>query len=395
MSSGSLVGHDQVHRGGEYFVVLIMLCTYLLRYSKSKSLTQTMGQIHATPEVLLLERMLQIYSPSREEAVISAFLVDEMKSIGFQAYRDEVNNAIGILGSGKKVIILLGHMDTVTGQIPVEIRDSKLFGRGAVDAKGPLACFICAAARLKKEIESLDRKLIVIGAVEEEAATSRGALQAIKDFSPPDFCIIGEPSGWNAITLGYKGRLLVDYRLEIALKHSAGKGKLVCDQAVDFWNEIKSWCERFNQGKGVFETIDPSIRSFNSEHNGLTEVACLKMGFRLPTDFLLEDFKNVLRIQVGSEAQLSFSGGEAAVRTGKSNPLVNAFLRAIRGLGGQPKFKVKTGTADMNVVAPYWKCPIVAYGPGDSALDHTPEEHIEIAEYSKAIDVLESVLRTL
>jgi LysW-gamma-L-lysine carboxypeptidase len=47
----------------------------------------------------------------------------------------------------------------------------------------------------------------------------------------------------------------------------------------------------------------------------------------------------------------------------------------------------------MNVVAPVWKCPIVAYGPGDSALDHTPNEHLELDEYWKAVNVLEQSLR--
>ena len=49
----------------------------------------------------------------------------------------------------------------------------------------------------------------------------------------------------------------------------------------------------------------------------------------------------------------------------------------------------------MNVVAPVWKCPIVAYGPGDSSLDHTPNEHLELDEYWKAVNVLEQTLRSL
>lgn len=49
----------------------------------------------------------------------------------------------------------------------------------------------------------------------------------------------------------------------------------------------------------------------------------------------------------------------------------------------------------MNVVGPVWGQNIVAYGPGDSRLDHTPKEHIHIAEYIQAIDVLELVLREL
>jgi LysW-gamma-L-lysine carboxypeptidase len=49
----------------------------------------------------------------------------------------------------------------------------------------------------------------------------------------------------------------------------------------------------------------------------------------------------------------------------------------------------------MNVVAPLWGTPILAYGPGDSALDHTPDEHILISEYLKAVDVLSHALIAL
>lgn len=42
-----------------------------------------------------------------------------------------------------------------------------------------------------------------------------------------------------------------------------------------------------------------------------------------------------------------------------------------------------------------WNCPIVAYGPGDSSLDHTPNEHLDLAEYHQAIATLARVLRLL
>jgi LysW-gamma-L-lysine carboxypeptidase len=56
---------------------------------------------------------------------------------------------------------------------------------------------------------------------------------------------------------------------------------------------------------------------------------------------------------------------------------------------------VKTGTSDMNIVAPVWNCPILAYGPGDSSLDHTPDEHILLSEYGLGVQVLADVLRRL
>jgi LysW-gamma-L-lysine carboxypeptidase len=79
----------------------------------------------------------------------------------------------------------------------------------------------------------------------------------------------------------------------------------------------------------------------------------------------------------------------------KNTPLVRAFLSGIRSQGGEPRFVYKTGTADLNIVAPVWKCPAVVYGPGDSALDHAPNEHINLDEYAKAVTVLSEALKKL
>jgi [amino group carrier protein]-lysine/ornithine hydrolase len=92
---------------------------------------------------------------------------------------------------------------------------------------------------------------------------------------------------------------------------------------------------------------------------------------------------------------IQFRGGCLAYRGEKNNQLVRAFLKGVRAAGGTPGFLLKTGTSDMNVVGPAWRCPILAYGPGDSNLDHTPDEHIAIEEYLRAIDVLEAALRGL
>ena len=76
-------------------------------------------------------------------------------------------------------------------------------------------------------------------------------------------------------------------------------------------------------------------------------------------------------------------------------PLAYAFVDAIRAEGQRPAFKLKTGTADLNVVGPVWQCPIVAYGPGDSSLDHTPEEHVEIGEFERSVRILTRVIEKL
>jgi acetylornithine deacetylase/succinyl-diaminopimelate desuccinylase-like protein len=140
----------------------------------------------------------------------------------------------------------------------------------------------------------------------------------------------------------------------------------------------------------------PSLRSMQSEADGLEEQSRLCIGYRLPPDYDSEGLRTQLeRWADEDEAKLSFYAEEAAFQTARTTPLARAFIAAIRATGGQPSFKHKTGTSDMNVVGPSWGQNIVAYGPGDSHLDHTPQEHIGVAEYSQAIDALELVLREL
>ena len=87
------------------------------------------------------------YSPSGRERGAVEWLVARMKSMGYDnAFIDEAGNAVGLIGNGPKQIVLLGHIDTVPGEIPVRVDENNLYGRGAVDAKGPLACFVDAAA---------------------------------------------------------------------------------------------------------------------------------------------------------------------------------------------------------------------------------------------------------
>lgn len=341
--------------------------------------------------VALLQAMLEIPSHSGREEALSRYLVETMDSLGFRAYRDEAGNAAGEIGDSGPLIIFLGHMDTVDGWIPVKIEGDQLWGRGAVDAKGPLAAAIVAAAELPRH---LGKRVVVVGAVEEECATSKGA-RALLGRYRPDACIIGEPSGWANITLGYRGRLLVHYRFEQDAGHPAGLRRAVAEGAVAFWQVCRALADRYNAGRtGAFNRLDTSLRRIFTTSDGLRDQVEMLVGFRLPLGFPTADLQAELEAGA-SGASLSFTGGEVAYRAEKSTPLVRAFLPAIRAMGGEPRFKVKTGTSDMNVVGPVWGCPIVAYGPGDSRLDHTPHERIDLAEYRRAISILRSVFINL
>ncbi len=349
----------------------------------------------------LLENLVKIPSPSRQEAEAASYLVDWMGEHGLHAFVDEVGNAVGGQGEGPQEIILLGHIDTFPGHPPVHRQGNLLYGRGSVDAKGPLCTFAAAAAQV--EVPA-GWRLTVVGAVEEEAATSRGArhILAGRRRRSPAYCLIGEPSHWDRITLGYKGRLLLHLDMRLPLAHSAGPEASPAEQGVALWGAIQAYANAFNQGRqGAFQQLDPSLRAINTWAGGTHGEVELNIGFRLPLDLGPDDLEKELRqlvaAQTGAEAEVSMrlEGHEAAYQAPKSNPLVRAFLSEIRAAGGKPRFVLKTGTADMNIVGPAWNCPILAYGPGDSRLDHTPQEHIDLDEYLKAIAILQGVLNRL
>lgn len=340
-------------------------------------------------EIALLTGLLERYSPTLLEGEAVAFLVDSMQAAGLRAHVDEMGNAIGVVGDGPRQIVLLGHIDTVPGFIPVTREGDRLNGRGAVDAKGPLATFAAAAARCVGR-DLGDRQIVVIGAVGEEG-DSRGA-HFIKDRYRPAATIIGEPSSWEKVTLGYKGSAWFDYRVTRRLAHTSAQAESACEAAVSFWNAVKTWAERHNADRPrMFDQVLPTLRRMSSDSNGFEEEARLHFGVRLPPGLGVMDLDAVLR-GLTVEADLTVLDGVAAYRGDKNTPLVRAFLAAIRQHGGQPTFSVKSGTSDMNVVAPLWATPILAYGPGDSTLDHTPDEHISLDEYVRAIDVLTNVL---
>ena len=365
-----------------------------------------------TAAVELIRGLVAIPSLSRQEARASAWLVEQMRTNGYdRAFVDGAGNAVGELGdpSASRTIVLLGHIDTVPGNIPVRMEPSAdgdlLFGRGSVDAKGPLATCVAGAARFgAARAREAGLRVVVVGAVEEEAATSKGARFIAKRFDGnqeaiPNACIIGEPSHWNRVTLGYKGRLLLDLAADQPMAHTAGPDASVATVVVDLWNWVTAHAARYNDGKEkAFDQLSPSLRRFiTSTNDEMHDLVDAQFAWRLPVGFDAEPFMAEISAwphNVKARFDFRFRGHEQAWRGDRNNALVRSFLAGVRTEDPSARlgFVLKTGTSDMNVVAPVWQCPIVAYGPGDSALDHTPNEHLPLDEYWKAVKVIQHTL---
>jgi LysW-gamma-L-lysine carboxypeptidase len=314
------------------------------------------------PEIEFLTRAVSIPSVTGDTHGCASFLLDWCMSRGMEA---RIDRGALVINPNARGLLLLGHLDTVPGSIPVRIEENVLWGRGSVDAKGPL----CAALWALSESPDLWDRVMLVAVPDEEGDSSTAKRLRIEVPEMP--AIVLEPGNWNGITISYRGRVLADLVARTRRSHSGYTEMFSTEIAVDVWNRLK-------------ETCDPRIVSFTGD----IERTEMRLDIRYPA---------------GSSPKLENTPGAyfytlentPPYRSDKGSPLVRSLLGSIREAGGTPSFKNKTGTSDMNVLGERWSAPIVAYGPGDSSLDHTDEERIDLSEYRRAIRVLKGTMQRI
>ncbi|HLO42212.1 MAG TPA: hypothetical protein VK176_14400, partial [Phycisphaerales bacterium] len=182
----------------------------------------------------------------------------------------------------------------------------------------------------------------------------------------------------------------------------AGPDASAAELAFEAWLIARELASGFTTvDANVFDQVQAKLRSVSTHSDGLYDVAEMHIGFRLPPGidpFILERrlradlAESSLLASGGVTIEVRASGHEFAHSGDPRSWLVGCMSTAIRDRGRRPRLLRKTGTSDMNVVARVWDCPIIAYGPGDSSLDHTPVERLAIDEYLAAITTLRSAL---
>ncbi|MFA5944768.1 MAG: [LysW]-lysine hydrolase [Candidatus Thermoplasmatota archaeon] len=336
----------------------------------------------------LLEALVGIPSVTGNEPEAVRFLQAQARADGLRVLQDAAGNFIAEAGSGPRLLLFVGHIDTVPGHIPVRVEAGSLWGRGSVDAKGPLVAAYCAALRHK---ESKTITIRIVGAVDEEG-DSRGA-KALDPALRPEWILIGEPSGVHGLTLGYKGILRGAFRLERFRSHGAHPGRTAVEDAIAFWHDVA-----FTYGlEDRFETMQGHLTSLTTQSDGLVDKVEGRFHLRLPPGHEPDAVERELN-RLAERHGVVVEGHERMppALASKRTPLVAAFLDAIRGNGGEPRLLRKTGTADFNLLAKrHPGVPIAAYGPGDAGLDHTPEERIELADLTNAVAILDGVFTRL
>ncbi|WP_175424108.1 [LysW]-lysine hydrolase [Haladaptatus sp. W1] len=333
----------------------------------------------------LLVELVETHSVSGEEADCAERLAAFLEAEGRDVWIDDVGN-VRAPGNG---VLLTSHIDTVPGDVPVELDDGILHGRGSVDAKGPLAAMAVAAVETGASF---------VGVVGEET-NSRGARYLVSDVDEPEFVVNGEPSGWDALTLGYRGYLTGTYSVTVDSVHTSRPEPNAIQYATEWLTRVESAFDTAasdadESSTATSVTVKPVEFDGGLTPDGFATEATVEIQFRIPSSTTAEEIRSVAEAEL-DVGELSWNTPIPPTLSSPRTELGRAFRVAIREEGGDPSLLRKTGTSDANLYAEAWDCPVVTYGPGDSSLDHTPEEHIELVEFDRSISVLTDVCEDL
>ncbi|MQA06209.1 MAG: YgeY family selenium metabolism-linked hydrolase [Streptosporangiales bacterium] len=173
----------------------------------------------------LLFRLVGARSYSTEESAAAAVLRDELTRLGFTVEVDDIGNVIGTLRLGDGPTVLLdSHLDTVVVVDPAEwtrkpdgeVVGDRVYGRGTVDMKGPLAACLHGVAALR----DLDVGTIVVSGSVAEELVEGPALVRVAERVRPDYVVICEATACK-VAKGQRGRAEVRIEVEGTSCHSA------------------------------------------------------------------------------------------------------------------------------------------------------------------------------
>jgi LysW-gamma-L-lysine carboxypeptidase len=367
----------------------------------SHGATETEAQSEART---LLVKLVGIPSVTREERACAEQLKTYFERHGREVWIDEVGNVRAPADDG---VLLTSHIDTVPGDIPVRVetlptediawggdgeppgeKADVLWGRGSVDAKGPLAAMAVAAVRTGASF---------IGVVGEEV-DSRGSRFVVEDReAEPDTVINGEPSGWDGITLGYRGLVAGTYVATSESGHTSRPENNAIQDAIQWWANVEEEFTHDDEWQPVFERVTPKPIDIDGglSKDGLSVEATMDVQLRVPPSMTTEEVIEITDGYLDVADRVNWDDRVEPVMQSPRTEVARAFRGAIRQGEGDPRLLRKTGTSDMNVFAQHWDCPMVTYGPGDSDLDHAPSEHLALDEYDKAVAVLEHATERL
>ena len=384
-----------------------------------------MTLLPATDPVALAQALIRCPSVTPQEAGALTLLQNVLEAAGFTVHRmtfsepgtPDVENLYARIGETGPNVCFAGHTDVVPpGNVKAwtrppfgaEIHDGLLYGRGAVDMKGAIACFIAATARHLNNRGGSPRgsiSLLITG--DEEGPSINGTMKAVEWLKQReehiDACVVGEPSNPAAIgdeiKIGRRGSVTGELIVHGKQGHSAYPH--LADNPVP---KLARLIDRLSttpldQGTPDFEpsSLQVTILSVpNTVANVIPAEARATFNIRYNDLHRRPGIEAWVKTQCAAAAaevnarwSVSFSGTGDVFLT-KPGPLVDTMVAAVRAKTNRvPRLSTAGGTSDARFIQAY--CPVIEFGLVNTTI-HQVDEHVALSDLALLTAVYEQFL---
>ncbi|RLL86469.1 YgeY family selenium metabolism-linked hydrolase [Mesotoga sp. BH458_6_3_2_1] len=364
-----------------------------------------------------LRDLVSIKSFSAGEREVVQRIQKEMEKVGFDEVRiDGLGNILGRIGSGKNVIAMDAHIDTVevgneklwkVDPFGGVVSDGVIYGRGASDQKAGMAAMVYGARIMKEEGLLGDFTLYVTGTVMEEDCDGLCWRYIIKeDGIIPDYVVITEPTNLN-IYRGHRGRMELQVRTSGLSCHASAPERGI--NAIYKMSRIISEIERLNErltddpflGKGTIVVTQIFFKS--PSQNAVADECTIQIDRRLTAGETKETVIRELQEAVqmaGEEAEIVELFYERPSYTGTIYPVEKYFptwvmeedseivrktVNTYREVFGEEPFVDKwTFSTNGIATAGVFSIPTIGFGPANEIFAHSPDDQCPVDHLVRA-----------
>jgi succinyl-diaminopimelate desuccinylase len=379
--------------------------------------------MHAEPSaadpIALTQALIRCPSITPAEGGALALLERVLRPLGFTTERmpfsepgtPDVDNLYARLGRTGPNLCFAGHTDVVPlgdatawtrPAFGAEIHGGFLYGRGAVDMKGAIACFIAAIARHQASGAALPGSVSFLITGDEEGPSINGTAKMLEALAARgeklDACVVGEPSNPEAlgdeIKIGRRGSLngeLVVHGLQghAAYPHKAENPVPKLARLID---RLSS--HPLDNGTPDFEPSSLQVTVIsapNAATNVIPSEARAKFNIRYNNQWNRPAIEDWVRLQlevaadrIAARYAVSFSGTGDVFLT-QPGPLVQTMRDAVHGVTGRtPALTTGGGTSDARFIQAY--CPVIEFGLVNKTI-HQIDEHVALADLEQLTQI--------
>jgi succinyl-diaminopimelate desuccinylase len=313
-----------------------------------------------------------------------------------------LKNLVVEVGQGSPRVVINIHLDVVpeseNSRCKGTVKDEKVYGRGAADAKAAAAVMMALIIKLFKNESVLTKKAIFEFVSDEEVSGENGTGALVSKY-PADWCIFGEPMDGNRICYGSKAIFSQKLTFSGIPGHGSrpweGKNAILC--AAKFITNLTSH-ELFNYetlGKEA-TTVTPSIIRGGTKINQIPELCELKVDIRRPAtvseEEILVAFEKSMK-NIDCEILRETTSRVPPVYTDPNSELVQTLVKETeKVIGEKPELYIATGSSDAVFYAPTG-AQVVEFGPRGKNW-HGPNEYVEIQGLLDWYNVIYNLLTT-